>query len=82
MSGTDLAYLGGGQVIYFSSASALSPQGDLKFKGGVQSVTSQSAASRNYFKSKALALQYLLSDPQLQGRLTVLYPSLVLGPRR
>lgn len=64
-------------VVYLSSAALLRPnsQGgtDFKFKGlGL-------GAARSYLATKSHALRMLLSDPTLQGRLTVLYPTLVLG---
>jgi len=65
-------------IIYFSSASLLHPEGGVK----VSEKDAAARPSRSYTKSKASALAALLDRPELQKRLSVLYPVVVLGTRR
>jgi nucleoside-diphosphate-sugar epimerase len=65
------------QIIYFSTASVMAPGGDLLIQEATHWGT-------DYIRSKAMALQELLQEMKRMDEavpLTVLFPTLVLGPR-
>jgi len=67
------------QVIYFSSPSLLASSGNDASIVKAPLPTRGVGAGGGYLDTKKEALQRLLREEQLQSRLTVLYPALVLG---
>eukprot|EP00960_Hanusia_phi_P059244 764108-Hanusia_phi.AAC.4 len=70
------------QIFYTSSACLINPEEKLRKFSIRYDVNKVEGIHMNYIKSKAAALREILSREDLKYRLTVLYPCVVLGPRK
>ena len=70
------------QIFYASSACLINSEEKLRRFSVRYDENKMEGIHMNYIKSKAAALKEILSREDLRYRLTVLYPCVVLGPRK